>query len=301
MLPRITGSFSLRDMTIKRHFLDGITPALHQAVAYLFEYHPPTQPWDLHDLIVAVPGRRAVRRLTELLVASAGDSGLLPPSIVTVGQLPDQLFQSETPIASDLVANLTWIQAARATPELSVLLPHPPDHADLAAWWSLAGQFRDIVADLAAAGLHPFQVPQVCADRDLPLPQPERWHALATVDERQNALLAARGILEAHSARQAAFEDGRSIAKGEVILVGVTDMTPLLADMLRSLHTDITALIDAPEELADSFDDLGAIIIDGWLDRPIEIDDHRLHVVDRPFDQGRQAAVVPASAEEIHL
>ena len=35
---------------------------------------------------------------------------------------------------------------------------------------------------------------------------------------------------------------------------------------------------------------MGAIVVDHWVDRPVEIDDHQLHVVDRPFDQGRQVA-----------
>ena len=291
-MPQPTPSPTSTRVTIQRHFLDDDTPALHQAVSYLRHHHPSSQPWDLHDLTVAVPGRRAVRRLTELLVESAGESGLLPPAIVTTGQLPDQLFEPHAPIASDLVANLTWIEAARTTPEFTVLLPHPPDRADLAAWWSLAGQFRGVVANLAASGLRPAQVPQVCTERDLPLPEPERWLALAAVDKLHEALLGDRGVVEAHTARRTALEQGRVSTEGEVILLGVTDMTPLLAHMLRSLHTDVTALIHAPEALADTFDDLGAIIVDSWFDRQIEIPDDRLHVVDRPFDQGRQAAVL---------
>ena len=117
MLPLISLSSSFDRVTIQRHFLADNTPALHQAVSYLRDHYPPARTWDLHDLIVAVPGRRAVRRLTELLVESAGDAGLLPPTIVTTGTLPDQLFEPHLPIASDLVANLTWIQAARDTVE----------------------------------------------------------------------------------------------------------------------------------------------------------------------------------------
>jgi hypothetical protein len=279
-------------VTIQRQFLSDSTPALHQAVEYLRSHHPPTQTWDLHNLIIAVPGRRAVRRLTELLVESAGDSGLLPPSIVTTGQLPEQLYEPDPPIASDLLANLSWIVAARATAELQVLLPHPPDLQDLTAWWSLAGQFRSVVSDLAAAGHRPSQVPSLCVDRALPLPEPERWHALDAIDTRHVELLTEHGVVESHAARRDALEKGLCRAHGKVILLGVIDMTPLLAQMLRAIDADVTALIQAPSELGDTFDDLGAIIVDPWMERPLKIDDDRLRVVDRPFDQGRQAAVV---------
>ena len=279
-------------MSIKRHFLDGGTPALHQAVTYLQEHHASTQPWDLHNLTIAVPGQRAVRRFTELLVESAGAAGLLPPTIVTTGQLPDELFEPATPVASDLVANLTWIEAAKSTPELAALLLHPPDDSDLSAWWSLATQFRRTAADLSAADHQPSQIPEVCDTLGVTLPQPKRWHALAAICDRHEALLRQCGLVEAHRARRTALEEGRCGAVGPVILLGVIDMTPLLADMLRSIDADVTALIHASENLADTFDDLGTLIVDEWSDRPIDIDEDRLHIVDSPFDQGRQAAVV---------
>jgi ATP-dependent helicase/nuclease subunit B len=277
-------------MTLQRHFLDDTTPALHQAVSYLRSHYPPGRTWDLHDLTIAVPGRRAVRRLTELLVESAGDSGLLPPTIVTTGQLPEQLYEPDLPIASDLVANLSWIATARATPEFTALLPHPPEPEDLTAWWSLAAQFRGVVADLAAAGLRPSEVPPLCVDHALALPEPERWHALDAIDTRHVQLLMEHGVVETHASRRDALTEGRCCADGEVILLGVVDMTPLLGQMLRSIEKDVTALIHAPAELEDAFDELGAIVVDHWVDRPVGIDDHQLHVVDRPFDQGRQVA-----------
>ena len=279
-------------MTIQRRFLHGNTPALRQAVAYLREHHPPTQPWDLHNLIIAVPGQRAVRRLIELLVESAGDAGLLPPTILTTGQLPDELCETATPVVSDLIANLTWIEAAKSTPELAALLPHPPDDRDLSAWWPLASQFRRTAADLSAADHPPSQIPDVCDALSIPLPQPERWLALAAICDRHEALLQQRSLVESHTARRTALQEGRFRAVGPVILLGVIDMTPLLADMLRLIDADVTALIHASEDLADAFDDLGTLIVDEWFDRPIDIDEDRLHIVDRPFDQGRQAAVV---------
>jgi ATP-dependent helicase/nuclease subunit B len=282
----------LTPMNIGRRFLDNSIPALPQVVAYLQAHFPPTNCWDLHDLTIAVPGARAVRRLTELLVEAAGEAGLLPPTIVTTGQLPEQLFKPTSPIASDLVGNLTWIEAAKATPELYILLPHQPEPTALAAWWSLAGQFRRVIADLTAARHLPNQLPDVCAGLSFALPEPERWLALAAVTDKHEALLEQSGLIEAHKARRLALESGLCRSLGPVLLVGVIDMTPLLADMLRAVDAGVTALIHADADLADAFDDLGAVLVEPWLERQIDITDERLRIVDRPFDQGHEAAAI---------
>ena len=278
-------------MATKRHFLSDTSPVLQQAVAWLRETYPPTgTTCGLHDLVIAVPGRRAIRRLTELLVEQSGASGLLTPTLVTVGDLPEQLYEPDLPVAGDLHANLAWIRAAQQTPESATLLPRPPDTDDLESWWSLAEQFRSVLDDLAAACLTPGQVPDRCRTDDLFLPQPERWQSLAAITDRQNEILEAMGMVERRVARQAALQRGELQAARGIVLLGVLDMPPVLARMLRALDTDLVALVHAEADLCDGFDDLGALEVDAWHDRHVDIPDGCVHTVERPFDQGRQAA-----------
>jgi ATP-dependent helicase/nuclease subunit B len=277
-------------MAIHRHFLSDTTPVLHQAVDWLHSRYPPQgSAWDLHQVIIAVPGRRSARRLTELLVERAGDGGLLTPTIVTAGSLPDELFEPTISVAADLQANLSWINAARDTAELTALLPHPPDDDDLGSWWSLAEQFRAIIDDLSTASVEPGSISVFCAGEGVSLPEPERWHALAAISIRHNQQLASRDLVERHAARGSALAEGRCRAAGSVILLGVLDMTPLLADMLRSIDSDVISLIHSTEDRIDCFDDLGALLVDAWHNQHIDVCDDRVHVVERPFDQGRQA------------
>ena len=284
-------------MPIQRHFLSANTPILQQAVLWLHEVYPPSgSTWDLHHLTIAVPGRRALRRLTELLVEHSSASGLLTPTLVTVGDLPEQLYEPDLPSASDLHANLAWIQAARQTPELTALLPRPPDADKLDLWWSLAGQFRSVLDDLAGARLTPAQVPDRCQTNGLFLPEPERWQALAAVTNRQDDILTNLGLSERRVARQAALERGELRSVGDVVLLGVLDVPPILAGMLRTLDTNVIALVHAEADLGNAFDDLGALEVDTWHDGHLDIGEDHVHAVERPFDQGRQAVACLADA-----
>ena len=288
-------------MASRRHFLSDASPILKQAVTWLREAYPPAgTTWDLHDLVIALPGRRAIRRLTELIVERSGESGLLTPTLVTVGDLPEQLYEPDLPLAGDLHTNLAWIQAAQQTPELAALLPRPPDADDLESWWSLADQFGRVLDDLAAACLTPAQVPDRCRTDDLFLPEPERWQALAAIADHQDEILRAMGFVERRVARQASLERAELHAAGDIVLLGTLDMPPVLTGMLRALNTDLIVLVHAEADLCDGFDDLGLFEVDAWHDRHVEIPDSCFHVVDRPFDQGRQAAACLFDSAEDH-
>jgi hypothetical protein len=104
-------------MPIRRRFFDWKQPALAAAADYLWDAYARVEPlagksrqknndlasWDLDRVIVALPGSRARRRLLELLVGRAEErrAVLVPPRIVTVGQLPELLYELKKPLADD--------------------------------------------------------------------------------------------------------------------------------------------------------------------------------------------------------
>ena len=102
-------------MSIARTFLDWSRPALPSVVEYLRHRYVRGAEWDLDNVVLVVPGGRVGRALIEMLVteSSATDLTLFPPRHCTVGALPELLYESKRPFASDLVQQLAWIQAVR--------------------------------------------------------------------------------------------------------------------------------------------------------------------------------------------
>ena len=91
-------------MNCKRLFLGREKPCLHQVVRLLWDQYAREGFWDLSGLVVVVPGGRAGRRLVELLTEAAGrdreaPAVLLLPQIVTAGDLPEELYSCQEPVA----------------------------------------------------------------------------------------------------------------------------------------------------------------------------------------------------------
>ena len=124
-------------MAISKVFLDWKAPALPATAAYLSERYAAAGVLDLQQTLVVTPGGRAGRRLLELLVeyAEAHHLALVPPQIVTMGQLPELLYETPRPFAPALTQQLAWVTALRQTerPIVASLTSAPPTDHDLFA------------------------------------------------------------------------------------------------------------------------------------------------------------------------
>ena len=78
-------------MPITRKFIDWSRPALPEAAQILARDYTRDGTFDLQQVVVVLPGRRAGRRLAEILVELSERESLtfLPPEITTVGALPE--------------------------------------------------------------------------------------------------------------------------------------------------------------------------------------------------------------------
>lgn len=103
-------------MPIKRTFIDWSQPALPQAVEFLIAHYANSAEIDLNQVVAVVPGSRAGRRLLELLVHESDQRSLVlyPPHIETMGSLPELLYETKRPFASDLVQQLAWLRALKS-------------------------------------------------------------------------------------------------------------------------------------------------------------------------------------------
>lgn len=284
-----------------RRFLGWEVPLLPQAARVLFQEYadvPETGPVALDGVLVVVPGRRAGRRLTELLLDEAQRRGrvLRPPDVVTVGSVPDALGVRAAGAASGLQVRLAWWRALRdrATHGFEPLLPAPPESEDRGAWWALATQFASLRRELLGEGLDfPDVERRVEAGLD---DDPERWHLLGTLATDVDRRLAEAGLQDPHRMTLEAARSGAGSSDGRsVVLVGTAELPATIRRILAGLDEEVVTLILAPEEAADAFREDGTVLEEAWLERRLPVEEGHLRVVDRPSDQAR--AVVEALAE----
>ena len=287
-------------MGIERHFLGWDRPMLPAAAQWLSDQFAQAHTWDLSAVTVVVPGRRAARRLLELLVQHAAGRTFFPPTLATLGSLPDRLVQPDTPVASELQSQLARVQVLRAasTTTLAALAGEPPEPGDLLAWWKLAGELGALGSELAAAGLRIGDIPRRAEEVGFDLRHLERFEALADIDQTCEASLEAAGLVDRQLARLQAVESRRCAAAGPIVLVATVDLPPLTRQMLRIVGetSPVASLVHAPSTDAEGFDDLGSMHVAYWRDRHVDIPDQAIHFVDRPADQAQQ--VVRLVAEQ---
>ncbi len=275
-------------MATQRIFLGWDAPALVSAADWLVGRAGGDGPIDLGGWVVVVPGRRAGRRLTELLLDCAERLGrpLTPPRTLTVGALPELLYRPAVPIADELTCRLAWAAALRGTDAhlLQRVLPEPPAAGDAGQWDALAAMVMRLHRELAGEALTFGDVARLGCQMDGFNDEP-RWRALAEVHGRYRQQMQAIGRCDRSDARLDAARGGELCCERKLCLVGLSDMPGVVRAMLERAECEAHSLVQAPETLADRFDGWGAVISDAWLDAPIDIDEDCLRVAERPVDQ----------------
>lgn len=285
-------------MSIARTFLDWSRPALPSVVAYLRDQFRRGAEWDLDNVVLVVPGGRAGRALIELLVteAAARDLTLFPPRHCTMGALPELLYESKRPFASDLVQQLAWIQAVRDVgPEsCQPLIPHLPLPTDYAGWMKLGSLLQRQHRELSADALDFAAV----ARRGKAVPgfqEADRWLLLSEVQKRYLTILDGLGLWDLQTARLFAIDHRLCRTDKQIVLVGTSDMNVAMRRMLDQVADHVTALVHANQSEAERFDEHGCLIPQAWEEVPIPLTAEQLRVVQSPADQAE--AVVATIAE----
>jgi len=289
-------------MPITRHFLGWDGPCLERAAEFLLE-QPGQGGGDLSGVIAVVAAQRAGRRLLELLVTQAqkDDRVLIPPRIVTVGRLPELLYQPTGPLAEGLGIDLAWTQALRQADEQTItdLLPTPPKPDDLPGWWAIAQQVRALSDDLAGHRMCFADVPRLCEQRGVDLRGEQRWHVLAQIDQSYHQLLAGRGLADPNTQRMQAIQENRCALEDarQVVLIATSDLNDVAATILRRVQGRVSALVMAPETHAKGFDDLGVLRPEYWREQQVELRTEQIKFTDRVTDQAGELVKVIASQQ----
>ncbi len=284
-------------MPIERRFVDWQLPALETAADVLTDRPLVAASLDLANVVVALPGSRAGRRLLEILVSRAEERSLalIPPQMITTGQLPELLYEAQKPFADDLTQQLAWIEALQATDrtQLSHVVAELPNEDDLFGWLSLGEMLSRLHRELAADGLNFSNV----LERGASLPgfdETRRWQMLAEIQAAYLRVLDGLELWDLQTARLFAIEHEECQTDREILLVGAVDLNRVQRAMLDQVSGHVTALVFSPAELADRFDEHGCLRPKSWQDARIDLARDQIEVVDAPGDQSD--AVVRAVA-----
>ena len=261
------------------------------AAGILAEWNGGPAGLDLRRVVVVTPAARAGRRLGELLLEEAEARGLplTPPRIVTIGRLPELLYQGDRPTADAVTARYAFAQALRSVDPglLAAVFPSPPKK--MSAWIALAGVVDALHRETGVEGLD-FHAIGRAFRRGFPYDDSARWEVLGRVQDRYMEILRESGLGDLDRERRRALEEGRLTSPGEVWLVGVVELPRVVRRMLESLPSGVRALIHAPEALKERFDALGCVLAPEWENAHIPLDEGKIRVVQRPPGQADAVA-----------
>ncbi len=279
--------------SITREFLSWDQPLLPAAVEWLARKYASQDELNLGEVIAVVPGRRAGRRLLELLVLRAEKDRLrlTPPQIETLGKLPERLYPLKWPLASDLVQQLTWAKVLRESDRglLEKIIPRPPGEEDVLAWWSLGTLLWNQHRELAADGRDFGDVAKL--GRQLPeFSEAARWDTLQKVQQAYLRALDELELWDVQTARLVAIKRREPRTKCDIVLIGTVDQNQSTRQILDLVADRVTALIAAPRDRADSFDAQGCLRPAAWTEMAVDIPAERLRVCDGPTEQAEQIA-----------
>lgn len=265
-------------------------PLLPRCATMLRERFAVRDQWDLSGIIAVLPARQAVMRLQSRLgqEAASHELQLQPPQLVSVGQLPELLYQVELPIAMELEQALAWASVLQSTDpgQLSPLIPDPPDAEAIGAWLELAGTLRQLHEDLASSRLSFRDVVEACqteSDR-------QRWAVMDSLFERYLKAIGEARLSDPHWQRRQAVQQDRCHSDRTIVLIGTSDLPAILVEMLRSLSSPLISLIAAPPDKADHFDEFGCVDASRWETHELPLRDEQLVPAGDVADQANAAA-----------
>jgi hypothetical protein len=282
-------------MTIHQVFLDWSEPALPSTATYLQSHYAVDGILDLRQVILALPGGHAGRRLLEILVdlAETHQLALIPPQIITIGQLPELLYDTQRLFANTLTQQLAWIAALyQIEPsELECLTRHLPDEHDFFAHLTLVERLMALHRDLAGNRLR-FSDVTTGDQVSLSPHETSRWHVLSTIQSHYVEKLDELDLWEPQLARLWAINEGACRSEHDIILVGAIDLNATQRAIIDQIADRVTTLVFAPSAIADRFDAYGCVRHDAWLEADIELDPAHLVFSDNPSDQANEMVQV---------
>lgn len=252
---------------MKRVFLGDHQPALMSTVEYLDETYGNEGELNLASVVVATNSAVANRRLIDHLAnyCDTNELRLTAPEIITLGRLPERLYESKKPFASVLLQQLAWTQVLKeSTPDdLAPIFPDPPTDPLDPRWMDLGELVRRQHVELAADG-YDFKHLAEEGEQTDEFFETDRWRALEKLQAAYHKLLDSLEYWDAQTARLVALERDECFTDSDIILLATVDMNTTLRTMLKQVEAKVTSLVFAPQEWSDRFDALGCLRAEAW-------------------------------------
>ncbi|HEV7279780.1 MAG TPA: PD-(D/E)XK nuclease family protein [Pirellulaceae bacterium] len=286
---------------MSREFLDFRLPALPALVERLEGDYRKDGRWDLSNVLLVLPGLRAVHRTMELLADRAQAERLFwnPPEAVTIGRLPERLYPVKKPIASEWMQRLAWVRAAQSFPaeEIAPALPHLPEEREAAAWLDLGDLLARQHRELAGEG-HRFEdVLRVAVD--LPgFQEEDRWRTLAKLQARYLEILDSEELWDLQTARLFAAEHGECSTDRQIVLAATADLPRVIVRMLEQVRDRVTAYVYAPNPWSVRFDEWGRLVASEWEQVDLNVPLAEVFSVENSAEQAQCALERLAAAQE---
>lgn len=291
-----------------RVFLGLQQPPLISAISWLLENYQSEnaggRTFDLSQVIIVLPTLRSQQRLLQLLVQAAESHEVFftPPTITSLGQLPEFLYVAEKQLATDLAQQIAWSKAVeQSSLEEIKCLTGRAEVEDLQDWLPLATLVSKLHTRLAN-DIWSFSsvAREVQMVKGFLKEEASRWTALAAIQKRYYKILDEVDLWDRQAARNYAaaglmkVNEIRCETDKQIVLIGTADLNRSISEMLRQILTgdenQVRVLVAAPESLAHRFNKLGSLMTEQWLDSKIELTDSQILFVDQPADQADAAA-----------
>jgi ATP-dependent helicase/nuclease subunit B len=276
-------------------FLGWDAPFLPAAASTLRQRWAHGHRLDLSEVICVLPTSYSAAGMKERLEAEARTHDLQyqPPRIITVGQLPEHLYQAPRRIALELEQTLAWTRVIRSLDpaDLQPLLPTIPAPEPIGPWMEIAGAINRLHETLATSRLTFHDVIEL-AETDV---EKRRWKLLSRINSLYLNALAEADLCDPYASRREAVSQGRCRSDHTIVLVGTSDLSDALIAMLRSLDSNLMALVAAPQREASRFDEFGCVDTAGWLQQHLPLRDDHLVTAHDVADQA--VAVTECLAE----
>ena len=226
---------------------------------------------DLSGLLVLIPGRQAMRVLTEtmteLLAPLSG--GLFPPEFHT----PERFLLEGADLrraAAPVEQLRAWKQVlADSSPkEFSTLFPQDFPHSSDTIVHNLAVQFRMLKRELSAGALTTASLP-----RSGVTPETERWEQIAELERRYTELLLSVNRVDPEEIKIRLAESAEPFRRFEkLIVIGMPDLSTLLLKRLGKAaeSMDVELWVNAPQEYESMFDGWGRPLPEPWAESPLD-------------------------------
>lgn len=244
---------------LKRHFWGWAAPVLANAVRHLMRGHSGGVALDLADTLIIVPTSEAGRRLKEAL-ARANPAGALVPWVWTAEQALLPVATSKN-AATPLQSQMAWQQALQHVDVavLTALFPILPEERGWMWQVEMARLLADLNSLLGAGGFSFADVAQQAAH------DAARWRDLAVIEAAYAAELTLAGlddaqVLKLGSAVKPQLPEGVQ----QVLVLAAPDLLPLFRRWVQGCEADVTVAVQAPPDLAHTFDEIGRPLPGCW-------------------------------------